>query len=137
MVSQLVARLPTSSLAVGTTESLSSRYSTYEVHFTTRNREEVEKAQLLMSKIPGARLANDVATRFEVPIQSPQNNGSSQTADGTSLAQLFHVLSSSRDFSEHTVEKASLESVFLKVIRENKVLEEDTRTKRHWWQRQR
>ncbi|KAJ3806238.1 hypothetical protein F5876DRAFT_91149 [Lentinula aff. lateritia] len=124
-------------LAVGTTESLSSRYATYEVHFSTRNREEVEKAQLLMSKIPGARLANDVATRFEVPIQNPQDDGSSQTADGTSLAQLFHVLSSSRDFSEHTVEKAGLESVFLKVIRENKVLEEDTRTKRHWWQRQR
>ncbi|KAJ3739785.1 hypothetical protein DFH05DRAFT_1530053 [Lentinula detonsa] len=124
-------------LAVGTTESLSARYATYEVHFTTRNREEVEKAQILMSKIPGARIADDVATRFEVPIQAQQNDDSTQLGGGTSLAQLFHVLSSSGDFTEYTVEKASLESVFLKVIRENKVLEEDTQTKRHWWQRQR
>ncbi|KAJ4470921.1 hypothetical protein J3R30DRAFT_3710877 [Lentinula aciculospora] len=125
-------------LAVGTTESLSARYATYEVHFTTRNREEIEKAQVLMSKFPGARLADDVATRFEVPIQSSQNDdGSNRPGEGTSLLQLFHVLSSSGDFTEHTVEKASLESVFLKVIRENKVLEEDTRTRRHWWQRKR
>ncbi|KAJ3722293.1 P-loop containing nucleoside triphosphate hydrolase protein [Lentinula raphanica] len=121
-------------LAVGTTESLSARYATYEVHFTTRNREELEKAQNLMARIPGARLADDVATRFEVPIQSQESDDSSK---GTSLAQLFHVLSRSGDFTEYTVEKASLESVFLKVIRENKVLEEDTRMKKHWWQRQR
>ncbi|KAL0575023.1 hypothetical protein V5O48_006952 [Marasmius crinis-equi] len=114
-------------LAVGTTDSLSNRYGNYEVHFTCRTREDLTKAQQLMSKVPGARLADDVATRFEVPI-------SSQSGTGTSLAQLFHLLSSSEDFSEHTVEKASLESVFLKVIRENKVQEEDTNTRRRrWW----
>ncbi|KIK71569.1 hypothetical protein GYMLUDRAFT_33772 [Collybiopsis luxurians FD-317 M1] len=117
-------------LAVGTTTSLSSRYATYEVHFSTRSRDEVERSQVLMSKIPGARLADDVATRFEVPIQT------AESGSGTSLSQLFRLLSSSGDFTEHTVEKASLESVFLKVIRENKVLEEDTQTRRRrrWWQ---
>lgn len=118
--------------AVGTTESLSSRYATYEVHFTTRSREEVQKAQILMTKFPGARLADDVATRFEVPIQTRDASGALSKGTGTSLAQLFHVLSTSGDFTEHTVEKASLESVFLKVIRENKVSEEDTRTKKRW-----
>jgi ABC-type multidrug transport system ATPase subunit len=123
-------------LAVGTTESLSARFATYEVHFTTRNREDLEKAQILMSKIPGARLADDVATRFEVPIQkSEETETDSAEANGTSLAELFRVLSSSGDFTEHTVEKASLESVFLKVIRENKVSEEDTRIRKHWWRR--
>ncbi|KAI3622160.1 nod factor export atp-binding protein i [Moniliophthora roreri] len=113
-------------LAVGTTASLSDRYATYEVHFACRTRDEVSKAQVLMSKVPGARLADDVATRFEVPIRSESNG------NALSLAQLFHVLSSSEDFTEHTVEKASLESVFMKVIRENKVSEEDSRSRRSW-----
>ncbi|KAF9260869.1 P-loop containing nucleoside triphosphate hydrolase protein [Marasmius fiardii PR-910] len=113
-------------LAVGTIDSLSTRYGNYEVHFSCRTREDLSKAQVLMSKVPGARLADDVATRFEVPI-------SSETG-GTSLAQLFHLLSTSDHLSEHTVERASLESIFLKVIRENQVSEEDTRTRRRrWW----
>ncbi|KAK7049037.1 hypothetical protein R3P38DRAFT_3307634 [Favolaschia claudopus] len=53
-------------LAISTTESLSARDTTYEVHFACRT-------QTLMSSIPGARMANDVATRFEVPIE--KNNG--------------------------------------------------------------
>lgn len=76
-----------------------------------------------MSQIPGSRMADDVATRFEVPIEAD-----------FSLAQLFHTLSSQGDFSEYTVEKATLESVFLKVIRQNNVLEEDHgRHGRRWW----
>jgi ATP-binding cassette subfamily A (ABC1) protein 3 len=75
----------------------------------------VIKAQVLMSRIPGSRLADDVATRFEVPIEE----------GGLTLAQLFHILSSQGDFQEYSVEKATLESVFLKVIRGNDVLEED------------
>lgn len=109
-------------LAVGTMESLSTRYPTYEVHFTCRTREEITKAQVLMAHIPGTRMADDVATRFEVPI-----------SDGFSLAQLFHVLSRHGDFSEYTVERATLESVFLKVIRENNVAEEDHVRHRRWW----
>jgi ATP-binding cassette subfamily A (ABC1) protein 3 len=62
-----------------------------------------------MKLIPGSRMADDVATRFEVPI----------TQDGISLAELFKILSSHGDFTEYTVERASLESVFLKVIKAN------------------
>ncbi|KAF9004918.1 P-loop containing nucleoside triphosphate hydrolase protein [Hymenopellis radicata] len=108
-------------LAVGTIESLSVRYATYEVHFTCRTRDELTKAQVLMSRIPGSRMADDVATRFEVPI-----------GDDFSLSQLFHTLCSSGDFSEYTVEKATLESVFLKVIRENNISEEDQVQGRTW-----
>ncbi|OCH92960.1 P-loop containing nucleoside triphosphate hydrolase protein [Obba rivulosa] len=106
-------------LAVGTTDSLTERYATYEVHFSCRTREEVVQAQDLMSRIPGSRMADDVATRFEVPI-----------GNGMSLAHLFAVLSSQGHFTEYTVERATLESVFLKVIRENNVLEEDSEARR-------
>ncbi|KAJ6479217.1 hypothetical protein C8R47DRAFT_1019314, partial [Mycena vitilis] len=113
-------------LAIGTTAELSARYATYEVHFTCRTREDVTKAQTLMATIPGARMADDVATRFEVPIEKD---------NGMSLAKLFHLLSEQSDFAEYTVEKATLESVFLKVIRENNVQEEDREThgrRRRW-----
>ncbi|KAJ7239752.1 hypothetical protein B0H12DRAFT_1204157 [Mycena haematopus] len=113
-------------LAIGTTESLSARYATYEVHFSCRTREDVTRAQTLMSTIPGARMADDVATRFEVPIEKD---------NGLTLAKLFHLLSAQSDFSEYTVEKATLESVFLKVIRENNVQEEghEIHRRRRWW----
>lgn len=76
-----------------------------------------------MSVIPGARMADDVATRFEVPLGADM-----------SLARLFGLLSSQEDFAEFTVERAGLESVFLKVIRENDVLEEDrSKPGRSWW----
>ncbi|KAJ6520555.1 hypothetical protein C8R45DRAFT_1121130 [Mycena sanguinolenta] len=121
-----VGILATRLLAIGTIESLSARYATYEVHFTCRTREDVTRAQALMSAIPGARMADDVATRFEVPIQRD---------NGLTLAKLFHLLSAQGDFSEYTVEKATLESVFLKVIRENNVQEEgnETHRRRRWW----
>jgi len=113
---------------VGSTESLSARYAAYQVHFSCRTREEIVKARALMALIPGSRMADDVATRFEVPIESE---------NGLSLAQLFNALSSHDDFTEYTVEKATLESVFLKVIRENNVREEDNdrrhRHHRSWW----
>ncbi|KAG1742779.1 uncharacterized protein EDB91DRAFT_297988 [Suillus paluster] len=76
-------------LAVGTIENLASRYATYQVHFSCPTREDVTRAQVLMSRIPGSRLADDVATRFEVPIQE---------GNGLTLAQLFHVLSVSGRF---------------------------------------
>ncbi|KAI0042590.1 P-loop containing nucleoside triphosphate hydrolase protein [Auriscalpium vulgare] len=110
-------------LAVGTTSSLAARYAGYEVHLPCRTREDVLRAQQLMAHVPGARQADDVATRFEVPRA------------GLSLAQLFHVLATQGDFAQYTVEKATLESVFLKVIREHNVAEEDRRgrTARRWW----
>uniref|UniRef100_A0A8H8CNN7 ABC transporter domain-containing protein n=1 Tax=Psilocybe cubensis TaxID=181762 RepID=A0A8H8CNN7_PSICU len=123
-------------LAVGTTESLSARYATYEVHFTCRTRDEIVKARTLMSHIPGSRMADDVATRFEVPIGTAAEDGS----EPFTLGQLFDTLATHGDFTEYTVEKASLESVFLKVIRENDVKEEDSAARRRegagkkaWW----
>jgi len=107
-------------IAVGTIDNLVSRYATYQVHFSCPTREDAMRAQVLMSRIPGSRLADDVATRFEVPIQE----------GGLTLAQLFHILSSQGDFQEYSVEKATLESVFLKVIRGNNVTEEDDSPRR-------
>lgn len=101
-------------LAVGPTQSLAARFPIYEVHFSCRTREEVKKAQELMARIPGSRMSDDVATRFEVPLH-----------ENRSLADLFKTLVEFGDFSEYTVERVSLESVFLKVIRENNIKEED------------
>ena len=128
-------------IAIGTTEELAARYATYQVHFSCPTREDAVRAQVLMSRIPGARLADDVATRFEVPIREGGGGGvgnghwhedSDDDGDdgGMSLARLFHVLASQGDFSEYTVEKATLENVFLKVIRQNNVLEEDSAPRR-------
>jgi hypothetical protein len=72
-----------------------------------------------MTRVPGAKLADDVATRFEVPIAEEDG--------GMSLQKLFELLSNQKDFSEFTVERATLESIFLNVIRENNVIEEDRR----------
>lgn len=130
--------------AVGTTASLAARYAGYEVHFSCRTREDVMRAQQLMATIPGARMADDVATRFEVPIDTDSSGiasisdaDSATGPDGTmTLAKLFRTLAAHDDFAEYTVEKATLESVFLKVIRGNNVREEergerDGRPK--WW----
>jgi len=114
--------------AVGTVESLSSRYPAYEVHFSCRTREEVITARQLMSSIPGSRMADDIATRFEVPIVPGQE---------FSLSKLFNTLAAQGDFMEYTVEKATLESIFMKVIRENNVTEEDSERRGGrsllWW----
>jgi ATP-binding cassette, subfamily A (ABC1), member 3 len=107
-------------IAVGTTKDLEDRYATYQVHFSARTREEILCVQELMSQIAGAKMADDVATRFEVPVKS-QDDG---VGSGLSLRRLFHILSTQD--SSFSVEKANLESVFLKVIRRNNISEEDT-----------
>ncbi|TFK42145.1 hypothetical protein BDQ12DRAFT_703521 [Crucibulum laeve] len=110
-------------LAVGTPTELESRYGTYEVQFSCRTRPELLRIQTLMSQIPGSRMTDDVATRFEVSIG---------TKYGTSLAGLFDFLSRQRGLPEFMVSKATLESAFLKVVREHGVQEEDSRRKRRW-----
>jgi len=70
-----------------------------------------------MSLIPGSQMADDVVTRFEVPITATNEY---------SLSTLFNTLSKHGDFMEYTVEKATLESGFIKVIRENNVKEEQS-----------
>jgi hypothetical protein len=95
------------------------------VHFTCRTGEDIARAERLMAIIPGARMVDDLATRFEVPIASMP------------LAELFRTLATQGDFPEYTIEKATLESMFLKVIRENNVQEEDERARNTagWWSR--
>ncbi|TDL26382.1 P-loop containing nucleoside triphosphate hydrolase protein [Rickenella mellea] len=113
-------------LAVGSMESLAARYPIYEVHFSCRTRQDITRAQQLMARIPGARMADDVATRFEVPVDSERT-----------LADLFRILNVKGDFSEYTVERVSLESIFLKVIKANNIAEEDkpsrNRRRRRWF----
>jgi len=106
-------------LVNGTPLSLCARYGAYEVHFTRRKQDEIANAQKLMAKIPGSRMADDVATRFQVPIDNQLN-----------LARLFNILSSEGEFSEYTVEKSTLECVFLTVIKDNNVAEEDVERNR-------
>lgn len=112
-----------------------------------------------MAHIPNSKLADDVATRFEVPIDHDdpvidsttsalpsalEENGINDLTDAntqvkvanqpSTLSHLFHILSSQGEFSEYTVEKGTLESVFMKVIRENGVGEEIEGRRRHnWW----
>jgi ATP-binding cassette subfamily A (ABC1) protein 3 len=84
-----------------------------------------------MSHFPGSRQAEDVATRYEVPIGQ------------TSLAALFKTLSGKRDGEqeigedgpelEYTVERLGLESVFLKVIREGDVATGEKANTKRWW----
>jgi len=107
---------------VGTTASLASRYAAYEVHFSCRTREETARAQALMARIPGSRMAEDVATRFEVPFD-----------ENRSLAQLFKILSEqdAEGAMEFSVDQVSLESVFLKVIREHNIREEGDHERRN------
>lgn len=69
-----------------------------------------------MARISGSRMSDDVATRFEAPLNDERN-----------LADLFKILAEFGDFTEYTIERVSLESVFLKVIREHDIREEDFR----------
>lgn len=112
-------------LAVGSLESLASRYPIYEVQFNCNSRDDVARAHRLMKTIPGSKMADELATRFEVPIDP---------AEGVSLAKLFKTLSSHDHFAEYSVEKITLERVFMRVIQENNVKEEDLRVPaRGWW----
>jgi ATP-binding cassette, subfamily A (ABC1), member 3 len=124
-------------LAVGTTQSLAARYPLYEVHFSARTREELQKAQDVMKRVPGAKMADDVATRFEVPLTtaSPDGDGGMSGVEPLTLAELFALLSAQDSFTEFSVDRVGLESIFLKVIRENQVQEEgeNQAKRRAWW----
>jgi ATP-binding cassette subfamily A (ABC1) protein 3 len=122
-------------LAVGTTQSLAARYPFYEVHFSARTREELQRVRDVMKVVPGAKMADDVATRFEVPLATPGPNGGTLEAKPLTLAGLFALLSAQDSFTEFSVDRVGLESIFLKVIQENQAREEgDSQAKRRaWW----
>lgn len=82
-----------------------------------------------MARIPGSRQADDIATRWEVPLQE-----SGEGRQTLTLAGLFGILSEQDDFEEFSVDTVSLESIFLKIVRENNVREEGEEVhKRPWW----
>lgn len=122
-------------LAVGTTRSLAARYPFYEVHFSARTREELQRAQDVMKAVPGAKMADDVTTRFEVPLAGPGPNEGTSEAKRLTLAELFALLSAQDTVTEFSVDRVGLESIFLKVIRENQVKEEgeSQEKRRAWW----
>jgi len=99
--------------AIGSTQSLCDQHAIYEVHFSCRTREDLAKVQKLMTRIPGSRMADDVATRFEIPIDR-------YSSCSLSLSKLFDILIKNGGDGdvEFTVEKVTLESVFMKVIKE-------------------
>ncbi|KAF9479407.1 P-loop containing nucleoside triphosphate hydrolase protein [Pholiota conissans] len=101
-------------LAVGTPDELESRNASYEVHFSCHSREDLVKVKAVMARMPGARMVDDVATRFEVPI------GQSDEATGLmSIASIFEVLSQEEDFPDFTVGKSTLETAFIKIINDD------------------
>jgi ATP-binding cassette subfamily A (ABC1) protein 3 len=122
-------------LAVGTTQSLAERYPFYEVHFSARTRKDLQKVQEMMKGVPGAKMADDVATRFEVPLTTSGPDGGTSGMKPLTLAELFALLSAQDAVIEFSVDRVGLESIFLKVIRENQVREEgDGPAKRRtWW----
>ncbi|CAE6457602.1 unnamed protein product [Rhizoctonia solani] len=118
-------------LAVGTTQSLVSHFPTYEVHFTARTPIEAARAQELMGRFPGAKQADDVATRYEVPIGQTSLAALFKTLSGRINKEDDHIQEENADL-EYTVERLGLESVFLKVIREHERAK-PTPAKRSGW----
>ncbi|KAG8989430.1 hypothetical protein FRB93_003631 [Tulasnella sp. JGI-2019a] len=107
-LSSRVAILSGRMLAVGSVDELVSRYPLYEVHVNCRTQEETHRTHAcILASFPDARAADDVSTRWEVPV----------TAERT-LSDLFTALSE-QGLPEYAVERLSLESVFLKTIRSN------------------
>jgi len=99
--------------AVGTPDELESRNASYEVHFSCPSKDEMLRVQTAMGHIPGARMVDDVATRFEVPI------GTNAQGGVTSVADIFEILSREQEFPEFTVGKSILETAFIKIINED------------------
>ncbi|EIW75760.1 hypothetical protein CONPUDRAFT_131199 [Coniophora puteana RWD-64-598 SS2] len=131
-----VGILSTRLLAIGTLDDLASRYANYQVQFSCRTRDDVLRVQDAISRIPGAMLTDDATTRFEVQIHREQvgtNDASAMKASMSempevgprlTLARLFRLLAES-GVQEYTVEKASLESVFLRVVKEGDAIQEE------------
>ncbi|KAH9486190.1 ABC transporter A family member 2 [Psilocybe cubensis] len=101
-------------LAVGSPQELEACTASYEVHFACHNRQDYVKVQAVMARIPGARMADDVATRFEIPIGNSENSSSD-----TSVASIFEILSNEKGFPEFTIGKSSLETAFIRIINQD------------------
>lgn len=92
------------------------------------------RVKSLMAKMPGSRMVDDVATRFEVPVGSSattttfssdddEEPGSASHGISTSklmsVATIFEILSKEENFPEFTIGKSSLETAFIRVINDD------------------
>jgi ATP-binding cassette subfamily A (ABC1) protein 3 len=109
-------------LAVGTVSDLEARYATYEVHFSGRSHQDTLRAREVMARVPGAQAGDDLSTtRFQVPVVSSRSSPSS--GPSVTLEELFGILAEAE--IEFSVERPTLEAVFLKIVREHNVGEDD------------
>ncbi|CAE6371657.1 unnamed protein product, partial [Rhizoctonia solani] len=99
-------------LAIGSIEDLVSRYPLYEVHFSSSSPgEEARMREVMRDFPPNWRASDDLTARYEVQLEG-----------GQTLADIFEIL------HEHlgpagveacTVERISLESVFLRITQQH------------------
>ncbi|QRV72980.1 ABC transporter [Ceratobasidium sp. AG-Ba] len=99
-------------LAIGSIEELVGRYPLYEIHFSSSTPGEEARMRELMRDFPANwRQADDLTARYEVQLQP-----------GQSLADIFEILHEhlgTAGIEACTVERISLESVFLKITRQH------------------
>ncbi|KAI8690854.1 hypothetical protein NCS56_00076900 [Fusarium sp. Ph1] len=120
-------------LAVGTTQALRKRYSNvYYVSLLLKTAptsavEEMERVRSwVLAALPGAQLERDMLggqVRFTIPGASP-------------VARVIELLERSKDevgVEYYSIGGATLERVFLSVVRENNVQEEDGVEKGRFW----
>ncbi|CAE6424352.1 unnamed protein product [Rhizoctonia solani] len=99
-------------LAIGTIEDLVGRYPLYEVHFSSSSPgEEARMREVMRDFPPNWRASDDLTARYEVQLEG-----------GQTLSDIFEIL------HEHlgpagveacTVERISLESVFLRITQQH------------------
>lgn len=131
-------------LAVGTTQSLRTSYSNeYHVSIILRSApsSHIDEMDVVRSfihhKINGAKLERDMLggqVRFTIP------GGASQTGEGSNAAYVINLLEEHKDklgVQYYSVTAATLENVFLNVVRANQVEEEDgvDMKSKHWTRR--
>ncbi|KAF8709133.1 P-loop containing nucleoside triphosphate hydrolase protein, partial [Rhizoctonia solani] len=99
-------------LAIGTIEDLVSRYPLYEVHFSSSTPGEEARMREVMRDFPSNwRASDDLTARYEVELEP-----------GQSLADIFEILHEnlgSAGVEACTVERISLESVFLRITQQH------------------
>ncbi|KAG8728415.1 hypothetical protein FRC12_021760, partial [Ceratobasidium sp. 428] len=115
-------------LAIGSIEELVGRYPLYEVHFSSSTPgEEARMRELMRDFPPNWRQADDLTARYEVQLQP-----------GQSLADIFEILHDhlgTAGIEACTVERISLESVFLKITQQH--IENKNRRQRYTAEEQR
>ncbi|CAE6433002.1 unnamed protein product [Rhizoctonia solani] len=99
-------------LAIGTIEDLVSRYPLYEVHFSSSSPgEEARMREVMRDFPPNWRASDDLTARYEVQLDA-----------GQSLADIFEILHDHlgpAGVEACTVERISLESVFLRITQQH------------------